>query len=43
MLPRGDNVEAIKKAQEALDRVASQLAECEKNSKLKNKPKESKR
>ena len=28
--PQGDNAEAIKKAQEALDRVATQLIECEK-------------
>jgi len=38
--PQGDNVEAIKKAQQALDRVAAQMAECEKKLDLQKKAKE---
>jgi len=39
--PQGDNTEAIRKAQEALDRVASQLADCERKLEAQKMAKES--
>ena len=38
--PQGDNSEAIRKAQEALDRVVSQLAECERKLETQKQAKE---